>query len=87
VDAHAPPLRIAPVQEVSACDDPGIRLLKKEVSMTGLWYFSLALEVALLVVFALVVATSLLTRGHRGATVSTYPQHSSHGRVRDRHAA
>lgn len=57
--------------------------------MTLLWQVSLALEVALLVVFALVVAASLLTDRHtRAATVSAYPgRPAHHGRARDRRAA
>ena len=57
--------------------------------MTLLWQISLALEVALLVVFALVVAATLLTKSHRGdATVSMYPRRPLHrSRARDRRAA
>jgi hypothetical protein len=57
--------------------------------MTLVWEISLALEVALLLIFALVVATSLLTRRSTGgATVSAYPHRPVHeGRARDRHAA
>lgn len=54
--------------------------------MTLLWQVSLAVEVALLVLFALVVATSLLTDRRRGgATVSAYPRVEA--RTRHRRAA
>jgi hypothetical protein len=50
--------------------------------MTLLWQVSLALEVALLAIFALVVAMSLLTdRRTGGATISAYPR----AEVRTRH--
>jgi hypothetical protein len=57
--------------------------------MTLLWQISLALEVGLLVVFALVVATSVLTRTQTGsATIRDYPRrHVLHGRHRHHRAA
>jgi hypothetical protein len=56
--------------------------------MTLLWQVSLAFEVALLVVFALVVAATLLTSRRGGATISAYPHHPfPRSRTRDRHAA
>jgi len=50
--------------------------------MTLLWQISVAFEAALLVVFALVVATSLLTSRHGGATATGYPRRPAHGRHR-----
>lgn len=57
--------------------------------MTVLWSVGLALEVALLAVFALVVVASLLTdRRRREATVSAYPHRAAEqARARDRRAA
>jgi hypothetical protein len=57
--------------------------------VTLVWQISLALEVALLAVFAIVVVTTLVTTGRRGgATISAYPHRPVHrGRARGRHAA
>lgn len=57
--------------------------------MTLLWQVSLGLEVALLVVFALAVVTTLLSRDRTGgATVSAYRHRPAERRsVRDRQAA
>ena len=55
--------------------------------MTLVWQISLALEVALLFVFALVVATSLVTDRRGGATVTAYPSRTAHERHRTRRAA
>lgn len=48
--------------------------------MTLVWQISLALEVALLVAFALVVATSLVTDRRGGGTVTAYPPRAAHER-------
>jgi hypothetical protein len=55
--------------------------------MTLLWQVSLALEAALFVVFALVVATTLLTSRHGGATVTAYPRRPAHDRRHRIHRA
>ena len=56
--------------------------------MTLLREIGLVSEVVLLVVFALVVCTSLLVRGRqaapRSATVRPHPRAAHHGRGRDR---
>ena len=56
--------------------------------MTLLWQISLGLEVALLIVFALIVGVSLLTRGRMGSggAVKTYPHRPAHD-TRSRRAA
>ncbi len=55
--------------------------------MTLLWQVSLGLEAALLVVFALLVVTSLVLDRRGGATVAAYPRRPAHARRHRVHRA